>query len=127
MPLARVARLEEIPVSSVERAGKHRVVQYRGDIMALVDLSNRLQESGARADDRGMLQVVVTSGNGVNFGLVVDEIVDIVDEVLEIKRKSTEPALLGAAVIQGRVTDVLNVDGVLGIAAAGGVRLSLAA
>ncbi|MBT9560389.1 MAG: chemotaxis protein CheW [Myxococcales bacterium] len=127
MPLARVARLEEIPVSSVERAGKHRVVQYRGDIMALVDLSNRLQENGARADDRGMLQVVVTSGNGVNFGLVVDEIVDIVDEVLEIKRKSTEPALLGAAVIQGRVTDVLNVDGVLGIAAAGGVRLSLAA
>jgi two-component system chemotaxis sensor kinase CheA len=74
-----------------------------------------------------MLQVVVTSGNGVNFGLVVDEIVDIVDEVLEIKRKSTEQALLGAAVIQGRVTDVLNVDGVLGIAASGGVRLSLAA
>ena len=127
MPLARVARLEEIPVASVERAGKHRVVQYRGDIMTLIDLCNRLPESGPRADERGMLQVVVTSGNGVSFGLVVDEIVDIVDEVLEIKRKSTEPALLGAAVIQGRVTDVLNVDGVLRIAAAGGVRLSLAA
>src|SRR5262249_16290742 len=38
MRLSMVARLEEFPQSAIERAGDQDVVQYRGDIMPLVNL-----------------------------------------------------------------------------------------
>ena len=43
------------------------------------------------------------------MGLIVDEIVDIVDEVLEIGMPAEEGPLLGSAIIRGRATDIVNV------------------
>lgn len=42
IPLSKVARLEEFPFSAIERAGNHDVVQYRGQILPLVNLSSAL-------------------------------------------------------------------------------------
>ena len=39
IPLAMVTRLEEFPVSTIERVGSHEVVQYRGQILPLVRLA----------------------------------------------------------------------------------------
>ncbi len=43
------------------------------------------------------------------MGLVVDEILDIVDQHVSVNRKSDNARLLGSAVIQQHVTDLLNV------------------
>jgi two-component system chemotaxis sensor kinase CheA len=55
------------------------------------------------------MQVVVHSESGRSVGLVVDEILDIVEQHVSVNRKSDNVSLLGSAVIQQHVTDLLNV------------------
>ena len=63
------------------------------------------------------LHVVVYSHGGRNAGLVVESIVDIVEEIVPMPRESERDGrrqgLLGSAVIQGRVTDLLDVEAVV--------------
>jgi two-component system chemotaxis sensor kinase CheA len=59
------------------------------------------------------LQVVVYSENGCSVGLVVEQILDIVDEVVTGTQRVSQPGILAAAVIQGKVTDLLDAHGVI--------------
>ncbi len=43
------------------------------------------------------------------MGLVVDEIVDIVEEVLTVEIASDTPGVIGTAVIKGKATEILDV------------------
>ncbi|HET9626470.1 MAG TPA: chemotaxis protein CheA, partial [Kofleriaceae bacterium] len=119
IPLSRVARLEELPCSTVERIGHELVVQYRGEIMPLLDLSQLLGEGptttqiGSAAAPGALLQVVVFAHRGVHIGLIVGDIVDIVDDALSQQRPPGRPGVLGSAVIAGRVTELLDVEAVL--------------
>jgi len=93
-----------------ERAGAHEVVQYRGEILPLVDLRAMLGRAGG--DDEAAdapLQVVVSSDKGRSFGLIVERILDIVEENISIKQRSSLRGILGAAIIQGKVTDLLDI------------------
>jgi len=131
LPLARVVRLEEFLRTSVERVGGREVIQYRGEILPLVDLSSALPERrrGSRPPADGVetppsenLQVVVVALEGRRIGLVVDRVLDIVEESLDGLRPSTRPGVRGCLVIRGRVTELLDVDVALaqaGAAAAG--------
>ncbi|MBX3461820.1 MAG: chemotaxis protein CheW [Planctomycetes bacterium] len=113
--LATVARLEEFPTSAIECTAGHEVVQYRGEIMPLVRLADVLSVPAASGEgsDEGLQVVVVRGSGGRSVGLVVDRILDIVEEDIEVTRHSVHPCIRGAATLQGRVTDLLDVDGIL--------------
>ncbi len=113
IPLSLVARLEQFPLSTVERSGAREVVQYRGEIMPLVRLSRILGETGGDGEAKEAIDVVVYSAQGKSVGLVVDQITDIVEERVSVKADRQGNYLLGAAVIQGKVTDILDVRGVI--------------
>ncbi len=106
-----VARLEEFPRSRVEMAGERPVVQYRDEIMPLVFVDEAIGHE-RRRDDRETITVVVhtlsTPGQCTSVGLVVDGIHDIVSQTLELERISADPGLLGSAVIQGKVVDIVD-------------------
>ncbi len=109
IPLSLVARLEEIPLKSVERADGRQVVQYSGQIMPLIHLGEALRSGASTANTSGMLQVVVYSENGHSVGLIVDRILDIVETTLTIQQSGKRVGVLGSAVIQNRVTDLLDI------------------
>jgi two-component system chemotaxis sensor kinase CheA len=123
--LSLVARLEEFPRSAVERVGPQEVVQYRGEIMPLIDVSHDLprlrrrkqtRASAARRpaeDSRETIQVVVYAGTEQRVGLIVHEILDIVEETSVARAPARRPGVLGTAVIQGRVTEFLDVESIL--------------
>jgi two-component system chemotaxis sensor kinase CheA len=113
MPLSLVARLEEFEPSAIEWAGGHAVVQYREEILRLVDLRQLLggQQPGNAPNEP--LQVVVYSENGRSVGLIVDQILDIVDEVVSSEHRVSQRGVLKAAVIQGKVTGILDAHGVI--------------
>jgi two-component system, chemotaxis family, sensor kinase CheA len=111
IPLSQVSRLEEFPASQVERAGGREVMQYRNQIMPLIRLASVLGYSSAA--DSGLLQVIVYASNGRSIGLVVDEILDIADERAVVQRLREADTIRGAAVIQQRVTDLLDVPALL--------------
>jgi two-component system chemotaxis sensor kinase CheA len=125
LPLSQVARLEEIPAARVERAGQRELVQYRDQLMPLIRLSGQpgTEHTVAGKDvagkdvadqdvaDKGKdtVQVIVHSGARGAVGLVVDEILDIVEQ----------PAALAAspgfgsdsfAVLGRRVTELVDLS-----------------
>jgi two-component system chemotaxis sensor kinase CheA len=95
----------------VETAGNEEVLQYRGEILPLIRLAKVLGEQPDEA--REVLQVIVYSEGGRRVGLVVSEILDIVEETLTVKRRRAHAGVLGSAVVQGRVTELLDVHGVI--------------
>jgi two-component system chemotaxis sensor kinase CheA len=117
VPLDRVGRLEEFPLSSVERAGAVEMVQYRGELLPLMFLSEMLEERRSRlrhtpgpaktaSSDR--LQGIVYSAEGKRVGLVIDRILDIVEETIQVKSPPSRFGVQCTAVVQGRVTELLD-------------------
>ncbi len=101
IPLADVARLEELARSTVERARSRDVVQYRGEIMPLVEVSELV--GGFAGESAGeQLTVVVHAWRGRQVGIVVDRIVDIVETVLPADPATT-------LIVADRVTELLDV------------------
>ena len=113
MPLSQAARLEEFPRPQVEHCGNRPVVQYRGSILPLIDVAEQLGRGPVAQDATGPLQVVVFAENGRSVGLVVGQIIDIVEESVAAQRHGQAPGILGSALVSGRVTDLLNVREVI--------------
>lgn len=116
IPLALVARLEEFAGSKIEKAGQSQVVQYRGQIMPLIRISEAVDLPGSgstSSDTLAPLQVVVYAEQGRSVGLVVERILDIVEEDVVLDRMAERAGILGTAVVQQRVTDMLDVQGVV--------------
>jgi two-component system chemotaxis sensor kinase CheA len=107
LPISMVSRLEEIPRQCIEQADSQEVVQYRGQIMPLLPLG-RLLGIATDEDPSLPLQIVVYSQHGRSIGLVVDRVADIVESTVDVTRKTQSDELLASAVIQNRVTDLLN-------------------
>jgi two-component system chemotaxis sensor kinase CheA len=113
IPLSMVARLEEFPLDAVERAGDQDVVQYRGQILPLIQISKFLSPVEPPAAQLDPMQVVVYSEQGRSIGLVVGQINDIVEAALTVRRDALRRGIAGSAVIQARVTDLVDVPGII--------------
>jgi two-component system chemotaxis sensor kinase CheA len=120
LPLEQAARLEEFSRDLIEFSGAREAVQYRGAILPLVRLSRHLPGATAHAAESDLpLQVIVYRRGEQSFGLVVGEIHDIIEEVVEIQPGSRGPGIVGSAIVQGRITDLVDVPGLLRNSGAG--------
>jgi chemotaxis protein histidine kinase CheA len=120
MPLSLVARLEEFPHTAVEMAEGHEVVQYRGEILPLISLSSVLferrrepRDPSPAEPDGGKIQVVVYTDHDRSVGIIVDRILDITREAVRIGKHSGRQGALGSMVVQGSVTELLDVKGIV--------------
>jgi two-component system chemotaxis sensor kinase CheA len=112
VPLALVARLEEINARTIERAAGSTVLNYRGEILPLVRLGSMLERSGLDLPIEGMVQVIVFADGDRRVGVMVERIEDIVNEAIVMKRSSVVRGLLGSAILGGKITDLLDLDAV---------------
>jgi two-component system chemotaxis sensor kinase CheA len=122
IPLSLVARLEEFNRGTIEKAAGRHVVQYRGQILPLIHLSSALPERRQQPHSSGpsepgaegeKIQVVVYTDQGRSVGLVVDRILDIAHENGKIQKHTGRQGTLGSMVVQGRVTELLDVKGII--------------
>jgi two-component system chemotaxis sensor kinase CheA len=103
VPLGLVTRLEEIAVEKIELSNGRHMVQYREQLMPLI------QMDGVEIRAGGSQPILVFADDGRSMGLVVDEIVDIVEERLNIEVAGSQSGILGSAVIKGQATEVIDV------------------
>lgn len=103
VPLALVARLEEIELEKVEYSFGKPVVQYRGQLMPLVTVTD-----GVEFRKEGRQPILVFSDRDRSMGLMVDEIVDIVEDRLKVELKAETQGIIGTAIIGDRATDVID-------------------
>ncbi len=107
IPLGMVTRLEEFAATAIERSGGREVTQYRGQIIPVMRLAEMLGSySQTEADS---WPVVVYSERGKTAAVVVDEILDIVEDAVRSRTSENLGAITGSAVIQDRVTELLDV------------------
>lgn len=105
VPLSLVARLEEVAVDTIEQSNGMHVVQYRGGIMPLV-----LVDDQCALRDTGRQPVLVFSEGERSMGLVVDDIVDIVEDTVNIELDSVTPGLIGTAIVAEKATEIIDVS-----------------
>jgi two-component system chemotaxis sensor kinase CheA len=120
IPLDKVARLEEFPSERVERVADRRVVQYCGQILPLLDVDAVLRTSSPGADapdDTDAVQVVVYTERDRSVGLIVERILDIVEQDGDVRGPSSRPGVTCTSVIQGHVTEMLDVETLIGATA----------
>jgi two-component system chemotaxis sensor kinase CheA len=111
VPLSLITRLEEIDVRRVEISSGRHLVQYRGHLMPLMSMTGEVE-----IKSQGLQSLLVFSDQGRSMGLVVDEIVDIIDDKLDIQVGSKRPGILGSAVIKGQATEIMDLGHFLPLA-----------
>jgi len=111
VPLSLVTRLEEIDCKKIELSNGRHLVQYRGQLMPLIRVSDEV-----RVRTEGAQPLLVFSDGGRSMGLVVDEIVDIVEDKLDIQVGSDVMGVLGSAVIKGQATEIIDIGHFLPLA-----------
>lgn len=117
VPLAHVARLEEFPRSRLESLGERLVVQYRGEILTLLDVSAELgtfavQPSSldaAAVAPTDLVSVVVYDAGAERIGLIVGTIIDIVNDPLNVRAMANRTGVSFTAVVHDQVTEFIDV------------------
>jgi len=103
VPLALIARLEEIDMAMTESAHGAVMVQYRGQLVPLVPFNREHDWKTS-----GRQPILVFTDQERSMGLVVDEIVDIVEERLKIELAANVDGLIGSAIVAGKATDIID-------------------
>src|SRR5947209_4139768 len=104
VPLSLVTRLEEIDCKKIELSNGRHLVQYRGQLMPLIRVSEEV-----RLRNEGAQPLLVFSDGARTMGLVVDEIIDIVEDRLDVQVGSDMPGMIGSAVIKGQTTEIIDI------------------
>ena len=113
VPLALVSRLEKFPRSGLGLAGGKEVIQYRGRILPLLRLENQLAISSPLPTEDD-LNVVVFNFEEKEVGLIVTEILDVVDTSVEMDQKTFDrPAILGSGITNDRTTLFIDIFSVV--------------
>ncbi len=111
VPLSLVTRLEEIDARKIEMSNGRHMVQYRGHLMPLVSMDDNVRVKG-----EGAQPLLVFSDGVRSMGLVVDEIVDIVEDALDIQVAGDNSGVLGSAIVKGQATEIIDVGHFLPLA-----------
>ncbi len=111
VPLELVARIEDFETARIERARGQHVVQYRDHLVPLVAIN-----PAHVWKDTGKQQVLVFADDTRTMGLVVDDIVDIVQDTMSVELSSDTEGLVGSAIIAGKATDIVDIGHYLTLA-----------
>lgn len=103
VPLSLIARLEHIQTDRIEHAGGRMLIQYRDQLMPLLPLNENVDMNKSEK------AVLVFADRSRSLGIVVDDIIDIVEDTLDIQMGSTKPGFVGSTVISGKATDIVDV------------------
>ena len=87
-----------------------------GAVPRPADAAGARQRRASASSTEGAQPLLVFSDDGRSMGLVVDEIVDIVEDRLDIEVASEQPGVLGSAVIKGQATEIIDVGHFLPLA-----------
>ncbi|WP_207868320.1 hybrid sensor histidine kinase/response regulator [Brevundimonas goettingensis] len=109
-PLDSVARIEDLDCASIEHVDGRSVIQYRGALMPVVGCDGRpvLIEDGTDEGRRRPLLVFARGATG--FGVLADEIVDIVEGPAMAQLGGAGASAAGSLIVAGQATELIDLD-----------------
>ncbi len=103
LPLSLLARIEMVEPERIEHSDGRYVMLHQGRLMPLLPTSPT-QEIGSKAHP-----VLVITANDHTIGLLVDEIIDILEERLDIQLPSYADDIVGSAELKGEAVELIDV------------------
>lgn len=105
-PLADVSRIEELAADQIERLDGRTVIQYRDRLMPIVGCDGGPAAAWTSGERRPLL---VFARDDRAVGLLVGDIVDIVNCALDIDMISAGTGALGGLIIDGTATELIDI------------------
>lgn len=106
-PLANVSRIEEVAASQIEWIDGRSVIQYRGRLMPIIGPD----AAAANAwDGPAQRPLLVFTRDERSVGLLVNEIVDIVESVIDTDMTAAGAGSQGGLIIGGVATELIDVS-----------------
>ncbi|MCW2316241.1 two-component system chemotaxis sensor kinase CheA [Rhodoblastus acidophilus] len=103
LPLSNIARIETVHSDKIEMSNGMMLMQHQGRLMPIVAAAPEVMVK------EGDNTVFVISPDGESFGLLIDAIVDIIEEKLDVEIAGDQPGIVGAAEINGKVVELLDI------------------
>ena len=103
LPLSNIARIETVSSEKIEMSNGMMLMQHQGRLMPIVAAAPDVMVK------EGDNTVFVISPDGEPFGLLIDAIVDIIEEKLDVEIAGDQPGIVGAAEINGKVIELLDI------------------
>ncbi|RJX25081.1 MAG: hybrid sensor histidine kinase/response regulator [Desulfurivibrio sp.] len=113
IPLGLVSRIERIKTAEIKVTAGRRNIKYRGGSLALFGV-DEVASVGMRDPDAQSCYVVVFPMAGREVGIMVSQIVDILDAKLRIDDVThRQPGILGSMLIFDEITLLVDLYGVV--------------
>jgi len=103
LPLSLLSRIEMVAPDRIQRSDGRFVMLHQGRLMPLLPTSPT-QDIGAKPHP-----VLVITANNHTIGLLVDEIIDIVEDELDVQLPSFTGEIVGSAQIKGKAVELIDV------------------
>ena len=117
MDVEGVVRLVDVAANAIEPVGSGEAIQYDGGMLPVVRVAetlverrgpDRLPPAQARPTDE--VAVIVCRSTRGPVGLIVDHIGDIVEAFDEAVRPPSRDGVVETRVLEGRITEVLDIE-----------------
>lgn len=103
LPLSNVARIETVSSACIEQSNGAMLMRRQDRLMPIVAATHDVMVKD------GDNIVFVIAPDGEPFGLLVDCIIDIFEESLDVEVAGDTPGIIGAAHLNGRVVELLDI------------------
>jgi two-component system chemotaxis sensor kinase CheA len=105
-PLAEVARIEEIEAGQIERVEGRAVIQYRGRLLPILGADGGAPDwSGP-----GRRPLLVFARGDQALGLLIGEIIDIVETAAQPEISGANGLTLGSLIVLDQAADMIDVN-----------------
>ena len=105
-PLSTVSRIEEVEAAQIEQVEGRAVLQYRGRLMPILGADGRAPDwSGP-----GRRPLLVFARGDQALGMLIGEIVDIVETAAQPEINSAGGLTLGSLIVMDQAADLIDVD-----------------
>lgn len=112
--LSKVSRIEEFPRDQIQIIRHQSVIQYRDQILTLVDLANYVHGlENVYYNEQETVQVIVYSVGEQSIGIIVSEILDIVEHPLDVGTQADTQGIIGSYTINDYITEVINAEEIM--------------
>lgn len=116
--LTQATRLETISSALIEQVGPQYVMQYRDRVITLIDLETVFTgiTRSLNQFEEWLSIVVITLDSDRTVGLIVNQILDIVEEPLTVTGAAIRLGSQCYATVQGQVTEILDLNAIVELA-----------
>ena len=104
VPLSLISRIESAASGAIAVSDGRLIMQHRGFLMPLLHIDGTAQDTTRERP------VLVLGIGGESVGLVVDEIIDIIEDFLDIEIASATPGTIGSARLRDTVVEIIDIS-----------------